>query len=129
MIYCEVRNCKRESDIGWRYEGTIGNPRVEICFHHWRLHKSNESDWNLFDEFGYRKPPVKEPRPIKARIEQAETERVPDEKPVYSDKPCSCGKQGFRGNVYCPDCSKEHQRKSGRKSSEKWRALQKCQNG
>ena len=118
---CDVRGCERESDFDWIYEGVSGSPKVKICWYHWRLHKNKEFAWNLFDEFGYPKPPVSEPKPQRQRINQDEAKTIS----IFSDKPCACGNPKLRNRVHCPDCSKERNREISRKSTAKLRSLQK----
>lgn len=125
--YCEVRGCNGESDYGWTYLGVLNCPKVQICSYHWGLHANCRLKWNLFDEFGYPKPPVSDPKPltVRLRVKQDETEIAP----VYSSVPCECGKQKLRHTIYCPECAEKNRKESGRKRIKNHRDLKKGQNG
>ena len=119
---CEVRGCSEESVFGWTFLGVLDCPKVQICSYHWCLHVDHRLKWNLFDEFGYPKPPVINPKSlgIRVRTSQDETEFI-SAYSEYSDVPCECGKQKLRRTIYCSDCANENRRESHRKSTQKSR--------
>jgi len=87
---CDVSGCQRETYLGWR-------PLTErrgrkICEYHWHRHQDKQDSFDLFDAFGFRRPP-QAPKP------------EPSAKPA-----CNCGREITQRHKFCDVCAAERKR-------------------
>ena len=87
---CDVKGCQNLPLLGWRsLTERIGR---EICEQHWRRHKDKQDSFDLYDTFGFRRPP-QAPKP------------EPMAKPV-----CNCGREITPRHRFCDACAAERKR-------------------
>ena len=91
IMSCDVTGCSGQTHLGWRpLTERLGR---KICEQHWRRHKDKQDSFDLFEEFGFRRPPGL-PKPV-----------------VKKDVArCSCGRERLPGRKFCRVCAIERER-------------------
>jgi len=98
MVYgiCDIPKCGKETYMGWRpLTERIGR---QVCKRHWDRHKNKNDRFNLFDTFGFRKPPI--------LLLKAKPEKQPER--------CACGEVLQPGHRLCKECAAERGRQRKR---------------
>ena len=89
---CDVTGCTNSVFMGWRpLTERLGR---KICEYHWRRHQDVQDSFDLFEAFGFRRPPGL-PRPVA-------------KKDVVR---CACGRERPPGRKFCTDCADERERR------------------
>ncbi|MHC4580238.1 MAG: hypothetical protein ACYS14_02195 [Planctomycetota bacterium] len=112
---CDAKGCSGQTYMGWRpLTERVGR---KICEQHWRRHRDPQDSFDLFEEFGFRRPEGL-PKP------------VPKRQIVHAHgrfRKCQvCGDPREPGYMYCKTCGKKRKSESNRKRRR--RAYQKVRN-
>jgi hypothetical protein len=99
---CDVKGCQGLPLLGWRpLTERLGR---QICDQHWRRHQDEKDSFDLFDEFGFRRP-AGICKPISKK-----------------DVPlCQCGRERLSGHKFCTACADERERHRKRQAYHKRR--------
>ena len=87
---CDVKECTNPVFMGWR--PLTERRGRQICEYHWNRHQDKQDSFDLFEAFGFRRPP-QAPKP------------EPAAKPV-----CNCGREITPGHKFCDVCAAERKR-------------------
>ncbi len=92
---CDVKGCKGLPLLGWQpLTERIGR---KICEQHWRRYRDENDNFDLFEEFGFRRPP-----------------QAPKSEPVA--KPvCNCGRELTLGCKFCDVCAAKRKRQRNKR--------------
>ncbi|HUW21024.1 MAG TPA: hypothetical protein VMW16_17125 [Sedimentisphaerales bacterium] len=112
---CDVKGCNRATYMGWRpLTERLGR---QICEYHWRRHLDKQDSFDLFDEFGFRRPAgIRKPMLITSTEKKQVHHGRNVLKPVKAKgSGCkACGAERGPGHTYCPKCSRERKTQSNR---------------
>jgi hypothetical protein len=128
---CDVTGCTRQTYVGWRpLTERLGR---KICEHHWRRHRDEIDSFDLFEEFGFKRPERRLTRPVRKEPTRSIPDRVlPQNTPCEQTKPVrnpgcrSCGAERESRHTYCAKCSREQKKQCDRERQK--RRYQKRQN-
>jgi hypothetical protein len=88
---CDVTGCSGRTHLGWRpLAERMGR---KICERHWRRHKDEQDSFDLFEAFGFRRPPGIPKPAVKKDIAG-----------------CGCGRELEPGRRFCTVCAAERER-------------------
>jgi hypothetical protein len=88
---CDVKGCQGLPLLGWR--PLTERRGRQIYQQHWRRHLDEKDSFDLFDEFGFRRP-LGLPKPVTKKY-------------VYR---CSCGRELLPKHRFCTACAAERER-------------------
>lgn len=109
MGICDVKECRKESYMGWRSLAVpIGR---QVCEHHWKKHSDKSNEFDLHEAFGFPKFYVE--RDIETSLSNGKL------------RLCDCGAELLPRHQYCENCAKE--RESNRKREYRRRKAEKHQ--
>jgi hypothetical protein len=124
---CDVNGCTNETYMGWRpLTERIGR---KICEQHWTRHQNPEDSFDLFEAFGFQRPPgipkpvakkdgprrAAEPDPGRKVCTQAIAEpEPPREKPSELSGCRGCGAEREPGHTFCRSCAAKRKKQSDR---------------
>lgn len=90
---CDVPRCGRETYMGWR---PVTAPRGrQVCKHHWGEHRNKNSEFSLYDAFGFDRPVVLP----KTKVETPPLVRR-----------CACGRELQPRCRFCQECARQRER-------------------
>lgn len=94
---CDVRDCQRKTFMGWQ---PVSAPKGrQVCKYHWDEHRNKNSEFSLYDAFGFDRPVV---------LPKTRVETPP---PV---RRCDCGNELQPRHRFCEDCTSERERERKR---------------
>ena len=122
---CDVTGCTEQTYMGWRpLTERLGR---KICEQHWRRHKDEQDSFDLFEEFGFKRPAgITKPK-VKKDIDRCACGREHKPKPVKGKvSGCrDCGGQREPGHSYCKKCGQKRKAQSNRRRQQRHYSRQK----
>ena len=117
---CDVKDCRGLPLLGWRpLTERIGQ---KICEYHWRQHRDKQDSFDLFESFGFRRPP-QAPKPVPAAKAGCGCGRQHND--VLHCR--ACGGPRLPGHSYCQKCNQSRQRQANQQRQRRHRM--KCSPG
>jgi len=111
---CDVPGCSGQTFMGWR--PSTERMGRKICEHHWRRHRDERDSFDLFEEFGFRRPAGMPKPKVKKDIASRASGREPEPKPVKGKasgcRDCGAGREP--GHRYCERCGQMRKAHSNR---------------
>jgi len=95
-----VKGCSGAISLGWR--PLTERRGRQICEQHWLRHKDEQDSFDLFDEFGFRRP---------AGLLKLATKK--------DTSHCSCGRELLPGRRFCTVCAAERERQRKKRAYHK----------
>lgn len=92
---CDVKGCNERTFMGW-CPLTESRGR-QICEKHFRRHDNKNDNFDLYDEFNFKRPIKVEKPSIKKEVSR-----------------CACGRERLPGHKFCTVCAKERERQRKR---------------
>jgi hypothetical protein len=94
---CDVPGCTGQTFMGWRpLTERLGR---KICEQHWRRHQDQHDSFDLYEEFGFKRPPG-----------------VPKPKVKNDVGRCGCGAERKASHRFCAACASERERRRKRQA-------------
>lgn len=107
---CDVPGCIGQTHMSWRpVTERLGK---KICEDHWRRHRDLRDGFDLFEAFGFKRPP---------KAKKKTMCRVPP-KGLSIRRFCrDCGQPREPGYRYCDECSKKRKAQSNQRRQQRFR--------
>jgi hypothetical protein len=101
---CDVKECQGLPLLGWRpLTEAVGR---RVCERHWRRHRDEQDNFDLFEVFGFRRP-VGLPKPVRRKTDG-----------------CACGREVLSGRRLCTVCATERERQRKKRAYHERKAAQ-----
>ena len=116
IMSCDVTECNGQTFMGWRpLTERMGR---KICEQHWRRHKDQQDSFDLFEEFGFRRPVGVPKQVTKKDVAPCNRTRARSHRQQCRD----CEQPREPGRRYCENCGNRRKAESNRARQRRYKA-------
>jgi len=114
----DITDCKGKTFKGWRLLAEPLRNGKQLCRRCWARHVDPHDEFDLFDEFGFKRP-----QQSPDRVFYRPAHAIADNRPTSNQ--CESGAEIPSGYQFCADCAADRERKRKREQARQTRAEQK----